>query len=168
MATFRDPPLSADYVRSLFRYEPETGLLIRIAGHKSWIGTVAGCGRHGYQRVKIGYRSVAAHRIAWVIVTGEWPAVEIDHIDLNKSNNRWSNLRLATHSENQSNCRAYSCNTTGVKGVYPAPHTSGKYISAIRKNGKRRHLGTFLSVQEAGAAYERAVALVHGEFGRAS
>lgn len=161
--------LSADYVRSLLRYEPETGRFFWIVSRPNRkAGSEAGCIRDGYVGIKINGRRYLAHRLAWLVMTGVWPEDEIDHRDLNRANNRWANLRPATHGQNQSNCRAYRHNSTGLKGAYPAPHNPFKFVSAIRKDGKRLHLGTFDTAREAHQAYAKAAQELHGEFRRAA
>lgn len=109
---------SADYLRACFDYEPETGVLRwkeRPLGHfaskrawKAWntrnAGTEAGRIIHlGYRLVRLGAQFYA-HRLIWALVTGEDPGrLQIDHINGDTSDNRWDNLRLVTHSENQKN-----------------------------------------------------------------
>ena len=121
--------------------------------------------RNGYSRIHINGRLYLAHRIAWLYVNGEWPADEIDHIDMNRSNNRISNLREATKGENMRNKRAYSNSKTGVKGVHWHKQHR-KYAATINRDGKAKHIGLFATVKDAAAAYETAAIREHGEFRR--
>lgn len=107
-----------------------------------------------------------AHRVAWALMTGEWPEQEVDHIDRDRGNNRWANLRQATHQENQWNKAAGVRNRSGVVGVHQ--HTAnGTWIAQCRVDGKTRHLGSFKSMDEAVAARAAATAINHGQFAQA-
>ena len=70
----------------------------------------------GYIRIGVDGEIFLAHRLAWFYVHGEWPDL-LDHIDRNTSNNRLSNLRRATQSQNHQNQGLSKRNTSGVKGV---------------------------------------------------
>jgi hypothetical protein len=89
----------------------------------------------------------------------------VDHIDGNPLNNRRSNLRLATPSENQWNQKRSCANTSGFKGV-GWHERDRRWQARIRKEGKLYHLGNFKSPEEAHEAYCRAAAELHGEFAR--
>ncbi|HFN3771038.1 TPA: HNH endonuclease signature motif containing protein, partial [Enterobacter hormaechei] len=91
------PELTAEMVRELLEYDPTTGLLTWKTCRKkvqkgSVAGSVCGNGRKLYVKVRIG-RLYRAHRLIWLLVTGEWPKCHIDHVDNDGTNNRWSNLR---------------------------------------------------------------------------
>ena len=92
------------YLDSNFIYCPDTGLVTRRKkSGKIPAGTVVGSeSKHGYLQVQIKYVSYRLHRVIWCMVYGEWPGKDelIDHINGNKLDNRISNLRKATHSEN--------------------------------------------------------------------
>jgi hypothetical protein len=165
--------LTQEQLRDLLHYDPETGIFrrIKIVAPQSrvCIGDVAGCNDgHGYIRIKIGGnagRAYGAHRLAWLYMTGEWPKCEIDHIDLNPSNNRWSNLREANRSTNIANTRKRSDNRSGVKGVY-WNEEGRKWRAEINAHKRRIFLGAFSSLDEAKAAYEAAALEHYGEFAR--
>ena len=92
--------LTAEYVRKLLIYNPDTGEFTRYHN-----GTRADYfSRHRWllDVVKIDGKNYPAHRIAWLIQTGEWPKEQIDHRDMDRANNKWDNLREATHGQNQS------------------------------------------------------------------
>ena len=98
-------PHSLDELKRAFRYESLTGDFFWLvdrshvrAGAKA--GSLLTC---GYWRIRYGGEEYQAHRLAWLFMTGEWPNGPIDHHDLNKLNNSWSNLRLATPSLNNAN-----------------------------------------------------------------
>lgn len=97
-------------------------------------------------------------------MTGNIPEY-VDHIDLDKSNNVWSNLRPAEHRENVRNSKVRSNNKLGVKGVYYNVRRS-KYHVQITANGKSNHIGYFDTLPDAKEAYRQAAIKYHGEFGR--
>ena len=150
--------LTAEYLRSILHYEPETGIFtwkVRTANSVK-VGDVAGCpdGR-GYLRIKVCSRKYQAHRLAWLYVYGEWPKLDIDHINRNGSDNRISNLREVTHKQNQQNRSKPSNNTSGHPGVCWHKRDS-KWVAQIRHNKKHTHLGYFATIEEAIAARKAA------------
>lgn len=86
----------------------------------------------------------------------------VDHVDWDKSDNRKSNLRVATKSQNNINIKRKSNNRSGYTGVKMAK--SGKYIAQITANKHRIHLGTFDTLQEAVEARRVAEIQCHKEF----
>jgi hypothetical protein len=114
--------LTAERVRELLLYDPETGLFTwRIAvGDRYQAGTPAGSFTHkGYRSIYIGGFNYPAHRLAWLYVTGQWPTKDIDHIDQDKANNRFANLRDVSRSANMQNVKApHKDNALGVRNVY--------------------------------------------------
>ena len=112
--------------------------------------------------IRIDGDSYLAHRIIFYISTGLEP-VEIDHKNGDSLDNRPSNLRAASSSQNHCNRGAQSNNKLGLKDV----HRNGTGFSAqIRFEGKKKHLGTFKTPEDAHEAYKNAVREMHGEFAR--
>ncbi len=169
--------LTAKYVRSLFTYDPEEGLLRwrNKAGRHGRIpaGSIAGsiASRvEGYRVVNINGRQYLASRLIWVFMTGRWPPHQIDHEDTDTGNDKWVNLRLATGSQNKANCRKYkSKNGDGMpKGVQAVQkRRSIRYRAIATKDGVREHLGYFDTPALAHAAYLKRSRELHGEFARA-
>lgn len=165
----REACLTADEVRRLLRYEPDTGIFFwRTAARNIKAGDIAGCQQsRGYWHVRINRRLYVAHRLAWLYATGEWPAGNVDHINGQRSDNRLANLRIATNSENAWNSRIRRNNACGYKGVH-YKKTIRKFVAQINAGGRVRHLGVFMTADEAHAAYVRAAREHFGEFARSA
>lgn len=160
--------LTQNRLRQLVSYDPSTGDIRWLHdGHLRKAGDLAGWTSKGYRSVRIDGRTYMHHRLAWLYVYGRFSNVEIDHIDMNKSNNEICNLREATKSDNKGNTRPSRANKTGVKGVHF--HTeSGKYRAAIKRGGKLFSIGRFSSIDEAKKAYDAASIAIFKEFSAAS
>ena len=100
------------------------------------------------------------HRVLLGVEDGRW----VDHEDANGLNNRRSNIRVATPSQNSANMVATRLNKIGVKGVHKVP--SGRFVASIKPGRKTIHLGTFDTAEEASAAYIGAAKVLWGEFAR--
>lgn len=163
-------------LRRQFRYDPETGLLFWLTSYKHFhAGRIAGLdvGR-GYLGIKISRRMCLAHRVAWAIYHGDWPEHQIDHINGDPSDNRISNLRHSTQSQNMGNRKISKNNRSGYKGVRKRTDCD-RWEAAIemtgsagRRNRKSRYLGSFKTPQQAHAAYVAAAKEYFGEFARSS
>jgi hypothetical protein len=172
-ATFREAAMAtkthttSERLRELLDYDPATGLFVWLISPRRNVpvGSVAGTLRNGYIRIRIEMEAFSAHRLAWFYMTGEWPPGQVDHIDGNRSNNRWSNLRSATNSINQINGKLRSDSKTGYKGV-SKPKRGKKWCARIVVNGKRIFLGMFPDPKSAHDAYMRAAVKYYGEFAR--
>lgn len=144
--------LTADYVRSILDYNPETGALTYKKAphnHPQRLGKPAGWRKpNGYIMVALNNHDYRAHRLIWLMMTEKWPPEEIDHIDLDPSNNRWANLRLASSSQNQSHRGPQSNNKSGHPGVFFNTKTK-RWWAYIKQNGKRQFLGVFDTFEDA-------------------
>ncbi len=161
----------AKEVAHLLRYEAETGKLFwlpralerfpserdakvwntRFAGREAFRGS----DRDGYLRGRILGIKFSAHRIAWLLQTGNWPIEDVDHVNGVRSDNRWVNLRSIPHAVNQKNRALSKNNTSGVNGVrWYAPR--GQWEARIKTSGRLIMLGYFDTLQAAAAAREAA------------
>jgi hypothetical protein len=115
--------ITAEYVRRRLDYDPETGIFVwklRGPDNKTWntryAGEVAGnIKSDGYRQINIDGKLYRAARLAWLITNGEWPENEIDHINRKRDEDRLTNLREATRTENNNN---KSTNNGLPEGVY--------------------------------------------------
>lgn len=152
------PELTAEHLRSILHYSPETGIFTwKVRTSRSVrVGDVAGCPDGlGYLQISVQSRLYRAHRLAWLHVYGEWPKLDIDHINRNRSDNRIANLRDVSHKQNMQNAGKYSHNTSGHPGVHWYKQRS-KWQAHIRHNQKLIHLGYFSILEEAIAARKAA------------
>ncbi|MDP2047553.1 MAG: HNH endonuclease [Cypionkella sp.] len=182
---FIDGVLDPTFLHQILRYDPETGKLFWLTRssdlfddrgqmqesnaarwNSRWAGTEAFTAlRAGYRRGLIFRKIYTAHRVIWAMQTGDWPKVLVDHMDNDRGNNRWVNLRQATHSQNQCNKRMLLANTSGFKGV-SLHKQNGKWQATISLHGKQRHLGYFDSPELAEHRVNAERRSLHTEFGR--
>lgn len=112
-----------------------------------------------YPRINGRQKTLPMHRL----VMGEPKAMQVDHINRNKLDNRKSNLRLCTHAQNMVNVGLTKANKSGYKGVRWNERLR-KWQASIRTCGKPRHLGLFDSREAAALSYNIAASRLHGEF----
>lgn len=150
----------------ILAYDGESGLLTWKIRAKSTrpIGSLVGSLRKdGYLGTAIRGKHYLLHRLAWFWMTGEWPSHEIDHINGDKADNRWSNLRAATRHQNIQNRGPHRDNSAGMKGVHFSKKEQ-KWVAQIYAAGQRRRLGCFDCPAAASFAYQIAAEKFHGEF----
>lgn len=152
-------------LRKLLRYEPETGKFywLKTLSNSACAGKEAGTGKnsHGYHQIQINKKQYKVARLAWFYTHGVWPD-QIDHINGNRSDNRIFNLRSVNKTTNTRNQRKpHSNNKLGIQGVTKKSHN--KFYAEIKVNGKKIHLGSFNSANEASIAYQEAKRKYHAE-----
>jgi hypothetical protein len=169
---------TADEVRALLDSDPETGVLrwkrregksrgISIFNVR-WAGKAAGATAvDGYIQIWVNGLLYRAHQIVWLLAYGVWPDGQLDHRDNNRSNNRISNLRLATPTQNSANAKRRIDNATGFKGVSICRAT-GRYRARIMVAGKQLHVGRFDTREAAHDAYMAKARECFGDFARAA
>lgn len=156
----RNPNFTQEALHAFLHYDPETGVFThRTTNRNARAGAVAGSQKNtGYIVVGVLGHDVLGHRLAWFYVHGVWPAVQVDHINRVRSDNRIDNLRLATQVENLQNTTVGKGNTSGHKGVHAY---QGKWVAQISHNKKRHYLGFFADVEDAARAYAEAADRLH-------
>lgn len=165
--------VSVERLKEVLSYNRDTGVFIwkkKTAPRCNRInpGAVAGTSdRGGYRLISIDGCTYKAHRLAWLYETGEMPSLYIDHINGCTDDNRISNLREATPSENQQNRSAAPINNKSC-GLLGATKSGSKWLAQIGHKGKNINLGLFDSAKEAHEAYMAAKKLIHpfGEIAR--
>ena len=165
--------LTAEEVHDMITYDPITGLFFwKYQPNKSNLWNVkyadkkAGyVNNDGYIVITIHRRGYKSHRLAWLYMTGCWPINEIDHINMERDDNRFCNLREATRSENQKNTDQRRSNISGAKGVGFVT-SRNKYQARITIHGKRKFIGYFDNLEDAQIAYNESSRKHHGDFSR--
>lgn len=159
--------LTAERVREVLNYDSNTGVFVwaKSLSNRRGIGNRAGvrCRRDGYRIIGIDGKTYVTSRLAWLWMTGEWPKF-VDHINCNRDDDRWSNLREASRTENQCNRGRQSNNRSGFKGVHAH---QGRWRARICKEQKSVSLGVYDTPEEAHQAYIVAAEKIHGAFARA-
>ena len=159
--------ITQDRIRELFDYNSDTGLFIRKiqSASRTKVGEKAGSvNSNGYIVMKVDGKAYKAHRLAWLWWHGEWPKDQVDHINGNKQDNRISNLRVVSNTENCQNViKARKHSSLGKLGVKfdARPGRVKRYDARITVNGTRLHLGTFHTLDEAYDAYLKAKMKFH-------
>ncbi len=150
--------LTAEQLRSILDYDPETGIFTWKVGSANQVkaGNIAGSPTGlGYLRIRVQRRGYQAHRLAWLYMCSNWPKDQIDHINRIRTDNRIANLREVTNKQNQQNRSKPSSNTSGYPGVYWCKRSS-KWQAYITHNQKKVHLGCFTDREDAIAARKAA------------
>lgn len=186
--------ITAERARELLNYDPDTGVLTwksarnwRVrdnlgrhaqpdAKRSGMPGQIAGAkNKDGYIQLTVQGKQYRAHRLAWLIVHGQWPDGQLDHKNRIRDDNRIDNLREATNQQNQWNRECPKNNRSGLKGVSMVklkPRTKWKrtpvkpWEARIRIDGKTKVLGRYVTKEEAALAYIEASQRVHGEFSK--
>ena len=157
-------PLTQERLKELVIYDQWTGKFYSLVDRKRVkLGDEVGFDLNGYIGFKIDYKMHYAHRLAFLYMTGELPPEDVDHINMDRKDNRWSNLRLATRAQNMANRRNWR--GRHLKGASP---TNGKKKNRWMAKCKNKHLGTFDTEQQAHEAYLHEAQKEFGEFVRAS
>lgn len=166
--------ISAERLRSLLLYDPETGHFIWKVDKTNSRGQIVakagtragGVNAGGYWQIVIDGQHYYGHQLAWLYVHGHWPPRQLDHANRKTADNPISNLRLASYSEQRANQKRRKDSSTGVKGVYL--HKSGLYCARCMRKGMPTFSAYFRSLDDAAAAYAVASKRMYGEFARAA
>ena len=162
--------LTQELLKELLHYDPETGIFTwrdRSLNHcasrramrtfnSRWAGTEAGTKKNdGYLRIRFLGQLTYLHRLGVLYMTGTFPALQVDHINGVRDDNRWANLRLVNNSENHRNMKMPTSNKSGVVGVFWGPHVR-KWRAQIRVEYKPHRLGDYSDFFEAVCARKSA------------
>lgn len=159
--------MTYEEANELLDYNPKTGALTWKNRMGRWGRIPAGSlatatDSKGYLYVHIGPKNYRAHRVAWLLHYKEWPSKDLDHINRNRTDNRITNLREATRSEQLQNQKKRSDNTTGVTGV--SMTINGTYATSVWVKGKKHYVGTFKTMEEAVRKYTEKKRELHSFF----
>lgn len=152
-------------VLKTFQYDPEQGKLFwKIKrSNNTDVGDEAGwVSSDGYRKVRFESKEVRAHKIIFFIEHGFTPDI-IDHINGNKLDNRISNLRACSKSQNGMNRGKQKNNSSGVSGVC-WNKSANKWQSYIKVDGKQIYLGVFADKLAAAEAVSKARTELHQDF----
>jgi len=144
--------LTQRLARKHLHYDPDTGLMTWRLPTKNGMkpgapfgSPVANQRGRTYLRGYIFGKKHRVHRVIWLYMTGKWPKDQVDHRNGDGIDNRWSNLREATFSQQRQNVGVTRANKLGIKGVKPMRE---RFQARITANGQRIHLGTFDTPKE--------------------
>ena len=110
---------------------------------------------YGYFQGAIYDKKYLAHRVIWAMETGAWPVEQIDHIDHDRTHNRFKNLREVTHQENHKNMPIQKSNTSGFTGVVWDKDVK-KWRAQTTVDGKSKYLGLSNCITAAAIARKQA------------
>jgi len=160
-----------------FSCQPEQGTLTRLSkrrGSQNPVGSIIKGAATYYRKVSFNGDHYLLSRIIWLMVTGEDPGHhQVDHINGDIADNRFSNLRTVTQAQNNINKRTWAA--SGHKGVYIRKNRNGDvkyYVQIHRTQGRRddgsyiRHTsqhGSYTTIEEAVAAYDAALMAHHAD-----
>lgn len=157
--------LTQQRLHELLDYDTASGVFLRKVSlsNRTPVGSVAGSvnSSDGYRYILVDGKRYAAHRLAWIYITGQWPDSLLDHIDMDRTNNALSNLRQANKSTNGANRGTNKNNTSGFKGVH---YFRAGFVARIKVKRKYIHLGVFTTKEDAAKAYDIAALEHFGSF----
>lgn len=162
-------PIVLDSLKEQIEYFPETGKFFWKVDKmpRTRKGDEAGTLKDGYIHICCDQRFYRTHRLAWIFMTGAFPkkGLEVDHINGVRDDNRWSNLRAVTRSQNKMNTGLISANKSGVTGVY-FDKSRNKWVARIQIAKKCINLGRFDKFEESIETRKKAEVKYFGEFTR--
>lgn len=186
--TTTEKTVSPEDLKRLLRYEPDTGKLFWLPRPLEFFRD--GAGRYtatraksifdtsfankealtarnpsGYARGNLFGRNVMAHRAAFCLMRGAWPAHQIDHVNGVRDDNRWVNLREATNQQNQYNSSSAKGSMSRFVGVSLCKR-SLRWTAYICPDGTKIHLGNFRTEEEAARARDVAAKDMFGSYAR--
>lgn len=159
----KEQNITQQFLKSVLDYDPETGLFTWIK-HMHRKGKVAGSSNgNGHIQICFKGKMYLAHRLAFLYMTGKFPERIVDHINRDRSDNSWRNLRESDLSQNCCNIKKRKDNTSGHRGVFWRKD-SQKWRVIVAKNKRRMYLGDYEDLELASLVAQEARAKYHGEF----
>ncbi len=158
--------ISQELLKHLLDYNPETGIWKWkvSASPRVKVGEPAGhWENNGYLRIRVMGGYYLASRLAFLYMEGKMPTRLVDHINQDRSDNRWTNLRECSRSQNNTNIPKKSNNTSGFRGVH-WHKASQKWAVNLRYQKKTINGGVFESFEEAKRKRIELEKLYHKEF----
>lgn len=142
--------LDKKQLKNLLKYDKYTGkFTYKISSGSVKKGNFAGyINPKGYEVICINKKLYLSHRLAFLYVTGKFPNKLVDHIDHNKLNNKWKNIRGCNLEDNQLNRSLNKNNKSGFNGIEWNKRDS-KWSVRINIKGKRKYLGSYKNIKEA-------------------
>lgn len=153
-------------LKELLDYNPDTGVFTwkKTVNSRAVILSAAGNQDYNvYIRITIYKKKYAAHRLAFLYMTGEWPKEVVDHINQIKNDNRWTNLREATVSQNNINSKKQKNNKSGYRGVYWY-NKNQRWRVQIKYKSKYITLGSYTDIKEAAEVYKKKALELYGDY----
>lgn len=143
--------LTQKRLREILHYDPKTGIFTFVKGRRK--GKIAGAQHdaRGLLKVSIDNRRHLLHRLAWLWMTGAPPRWNVEHINGDRSDNRWANLRQGERDLKLEH-RAPLREPTGIKGVW---QVEGRFEAMVKVAGVTMNLGGFATTEEAAEAIAR-------------
>lgn len=152
-------------LKQLVYYDEVTGNFTWLNPKRTTVtGKLAGWkNSNNYLMITVFGQTLKQHRLAYFYKLGKMPEKQLDHINGNKSDNSWKNIREATASENSLNTQIKANNTSGYRGVsYDKTRKLWKAKGTLNK--VEVYLGRFYLKEEAKNAYDTWAKLTHKEF----
>ncbi|MCE0874158.1 MULTISPECIES: HNH endonuclease signature motif containing protein [Pseudomonas] len=143
--------IAIDRLREEFTYDADSGVIRSLSVRA--MGRIEGAkSPNGYLKLRLDGVNLYAHRVAWALTHGVWPAHDIDHINGERDDNRLSNLRALRRHENLQNMRKRRPGASGVRGITWDKQTQ-TWRAQLSAQGKRINIGRFKDKEMAEVAY---------------
>ena len=152
--------LTAARLREVLHYDPETGELTRLSNNKRASVAAGGVNKTRYAEASVDGHKHRVHRLVWLYMTGAWPTGQIDHINRDRLDNRWANLRDVSPKGNIENQARKARTDTGLRGIRKRS-IDRSYCVDITQNRRLLSLGTFDDLEMAKAARRAAELSLH-------